>query len=42
MKIAMSCKRPKKCAVCKKVIYTFEKRRVRNNGEHQHLSEVKK
>ncbi len=42
MKIAMSCKTPKVCAKCKKDIYTFEKRHVRNNGEHQHLIEVKK
>ena len=41
MKIVMSCKHPKKCAKCKKDIYTTEIRHVRSNGDHQHLKAKK-
>ena len=41
MKIVMSCKHPKKCAVCKNNIYTNEIRHVRNNGDHQHIKRIK-
>lgn len=37
MKIAMTCKRVKKCAKCKGKIYTFQARKNRHNGTAEHL-----